>query len=130
MAADLPRALIRLLRTCVPTYPAAEFLLFIAAHADHARTPEEFVHAMRPAVIALPAVSEYLTLFKTRGVVTENQGRYIYGPNSAEIDQGIKELARAYNERPVTLIAAIVHISDSKIESFADSFRLTEDEEE
>lgn len=49
---------------------------------------------------------------------------YAYAPATPALEHAIGELGHAYNERPVTLIAAVHRIADAKIQSFSDSFRL------
>jgi len=129
MAGDLPfpQSLLELIQSCVPTLQAAEVLLFFASHPDRDFSTEEVVVCMRPAVITVPAVKEYTALFATHGLVTDAHGRLRYGPLSSALERAIGELARAYNERPVTLIRVIYRIADSKIQSFADSFKLRKD---
>lgn len=127
MGDNLSRSLIEFINECVPTYQAAELLLFFAAHPDGDFSVEEIVVAMRPVVITVPAVREYVSLFGDKGLIVEAQGRYRYGPSTGELERGIGELAHAYNERPVTLIRAVYQIADGKIQSFADSFKLKED---
>jgi hypothetical protein len=127
MAAELPETLLRFIRRCVPTYQAAEVLLFFAAHPDRSYRPEEVVVAMRPTVVTVPAVREYATLFVAHGVVREQEGQFSYGPAERAIEEAIAELVHAYNERPVTLIGTIYRIADNKIQSFSDSFKFRED---
>ena len=129
MPGDLPfpHILLELIHSCVPTFQAAEVLLFFASHPDRDFSAEEVVVCMRPAVITVPAVKEYTALFATQGLVTDANGRCRYGPLSSELERAIGELAHAYNERPVTLIRVIYRIADSKIQSFADSFKLRKD---
>jgi hypothetical protein len=124
MTADLPQALLRFIQSSIPTYQAAEVLLFLAAHPEREWKPEEIVVAMRPVVITVPAVKEYIALFKARGIVTDRDACFQYAPSSPDVEHGIAALAHAYNERPVTLIAAIYRIADDSIQSFADSFKL------
>ena len=57
----------------VPTYHAAEVLLFFASHRDRSFSPEEIVVEMRPVVIALPAVKEYARLFAARQLIIETE---------------------------------------------------------
>jgi hypothetical protein len=124
---ELPQSLLLFIRKCIPTYQAAEVILFLSAHPDRHFGPEDIVVAMRPVVITMPAVKEYLALFTSCGLIAEANGRITYGPASVDLENRIGELARAYNERPVSLIRNIYQISDSKIQSFADSFTLRED---
>ena len=127
MAALLPKSLIEFIQECIPTYQAAELLLFFASHPDGDFSAENVVVAMRPVVITVPAVKEYASLFVDKGLIVQADGRYRYGPSTVDLERGIGELAHAYNEKPVTLIRAIYRIADSKIQSFADSFKLRED---
>ena len=129
MAGELPfpQSLLELIQSCVPTLQAAEVLLFFASHPDRDFSVEEVVVCMRPAVITVPAVREYTALFAAQRLVTEANGRFTYEPLSAELERAIGELAHAYNERPVTLIRVLYRIADSKIQSFADSFKLRKD---
>ncbi len=127
MASHLPKSLIEFIHNCVPTYQAAELLLFFAAHPECDFSAEDIVVAMRPVVITVPAVREYASLFVDKGLIGQAHGRYRYGPATKEGERGIGELAHAYNEKPVTLIRAIYRIADGKIQSFADSFKLRED---
>jgi len=122
-----PQSLLEFIQSCVPTFQAAEVLLFFASHPDRDFSVEEVVAQMRPTVITVPAVKEYTALFATQDLVTDAHGRFRYGPLSAAHEHAIGELARAYDERPVTLIRVIYGVADSKIQSFADSFKLQED---
>jgi hypothetical protein len=127
MAPNLPTTLLDFIHECVPTYQAAEVLLFFAAHRDCDFSAEDIVVAMRPVVITVHAIEEYTSLFADKGLIWQAHGRYRYGPSTARLERGINELANAYNEKPVTLIHAIYRIADSKIQSFADSFQLRKD---
>lgn len=127
MPAPLSASLIDFIHLCVPTYQAAEVLLFLAAHPDRDFSAEEIVVAMRPVAISLAAVTEHTSLFVSKGLIKQAHGRYTYGPGTAELARGVVELAHAYNERPVTLIRFIYRLADSTLQSFADSFKLRED---
>ena len=127
MAAHLPTSLIEFIHECIPTYQAAELILFFASRPDGDFSAEDIVVAMRPVVITVPAVKEYVSLFADKGLLRQVHGRYRYGPSTEDLERGIGELAHAYNEKPVTLIRAIYRIADGKIQSFADSFKLKED---
>lgn len=126
MSGNLPQSLIEFIQECIPTYQAAELLLFFACHPEGEYTAEEIVVAMRPVVITMPAVKEYASLFVHKGLIDQAHGRYRYAPSTDDLERGIGELAHAYNEKPVTLIRGIYRIADSKIQSFADSFKLRE----
>jgi len=124
MDAKLSRTLADFIRHCVPTLQAAEVLLFFAHHRDRVFTAEEIVSAIRPFVATVPTVQEYVRLFMDSGLVAANPPGYVYAPASQALEEAIGELGHAFNERPVTLIAAIYKIADSKLQSFSDSFDL------
>ena len=125
-SAPLPESLLQFLHSCVPTYQAAEVLLFLAANPDSEFSRSEIVASMRPVSVTDSAVSEYITLFTAKGLVTERDHRYRYAP-APELEAHILELSHAYNHRPVSLIQAIYRIADSKNQSFADAFKLRKD---
>jgi hypothetical protein len=127
MAVELPPSLIQFIRAAVPTYQAAEVLLFLAAHPERTFTPEELVVSIRPAVLTVPAIKQYLALFLSRGLVVERDGAIAYGPASSELEQSIGDLAHAHNERPVTLIKVISMMTNDSLRSFADAFDLRQE---
>jgi len=125
---ELPEELRRFIQSNVPTYVAAELLLFLAQHPDKQWTPDEIVNEIKPSVITFSAVKEYLALFVAQGLVVEIPGaRYQYQTASPEVKAAVNALAKAYNERPVTLIRTIYDLAKSKIQSFADAFKLKKD---
>ena len=127
MPTGLPESLLQFVQGFVPTYQAAEVLVFFATNPDLDFSAEELVSAMRPVVVAEPAVRAYTAHFAAKGLLSEREGRYRYGP-SPELERSINELVSAYSQRPVTLIRAIYQIADTRIQSFADAFRLRDDE--
>jgi hypothetical protein len=127
MEHDLPDGLLDFIHRSIPTLQAAEVLLFFAGHPDRVFRPEEVVVGMRPLIVTVPAAKEYLERFLEHGLIAVRPDGYVYGPASPALERAIGELGRAYNERPVTLIAAIYRIADKKIQSFSDSFKLRDD---
>jgi hypothetical protein len=110
MTADFSHALLRLIRTCVPSYQAAQTLLLFAANPERGFAPEEVVVSMHPEEVTTPVVREYITLFRSCGLVAEENGVFLYRPAAVELEQAVNELVRAYNERPVTLIRLLHHL--------------------
>ena len=123
-AGDLSPSLLQLIRASVPTFSAAELLVFLHRNPVRQWTAEQIVDAIRPVVIPLPAIRECLSHFLQQGLVTCSGGAFTYAPQSEGQKESVGELSRAYDERPVTLIRTIYLIADLKIQSFADSFRL------
>ena len=112
MVEDLSQTLLEFIHASIPTFPAAETLLFLAANRDRDFSPDEIVVGMRPRVISAATVNGHAALFAAQRLVTEIDKRFRYGPVSAELERRVGELSHAYNERPVTLITAIYHIAE------------------
>lgn len=115
MTLDLPETLLQFLHMNIPTYEAADALLFFAENRDRDFSAEELVVAMRPRLISLESARKYAALFATRDLVTESNGRFRYRPASWELECRVGELSHAYNEKPVTLISAIYQVADGHI---------------
>jgi hypothetical protein len=112
MADELSSRLLELIRSSIPTFQAAEALLFFASNRDRDFSAEEIVVAMRPREITDVAAREYAALFTARRLVSEVNGRFRYAPVSSELERGVGELAYAYNQKPVTLIVSIYRVAD------------------
>ena len=117
--------LLQFLAVAVPTFPAAELLVFLAGHTEKSWSTEEIVKAIKPISITMAAIEEYMALFKASGIVDEKaKDQFLFTPASSSLQAAVDELTHAYNERPVTLIRTIYTVSEDSIRSFADSFRL------
>jgi hypothetical protein len=122
---DFSEDLILLIRMVIPAFAAAEVLVFMVQNSDEAKTASELAEALRPSVIGVSVIEGYLAAFKARELVREEAPqKFRYSPATTVLDQSARALVTAFNERPVTLIRAIYTLADSKIQSFADSFRL------
>jgi hypothetical protein len=113
------------LQTSVPSVAAAELVLVLARDRDSWREAAELLDAM-PSGSNLSA-ADALSYFESQGrqlVAIGADKRVRYSPASADLDAHVRTLARAYNERPVTLIRVIYAFRDSRIKSFADAFKL------
>ena len=115
----------RFLQTSVPSVTAAELLLSLAEQ------PEQWC-IVKDLVAKLPVGGNftegeawtYLQLQARDLVAIGPDKRVQYRPASAGRDALVRTLAQAYNERPVTLIRVIYALRDSRIQSFADAFRI------
>jgi len=123
--ADFPEELCLLIKDTIPTIEAAELLVVLSRDPARQWKPEEIVHEIRPTVIAESEVRKCLALFQARGLVIESQdARFQYQPASDALDSTVRALAKAYKERPVTLIRLIY---SRNIQSFADAFKIKKD---
>ena len=105
MTTKLTATLLDFLQRCVPTYEAAQVLLFFSANRDRAFRPEEIATSMWPALMTPQGVKEHAAPLATHRLVVEENGRFRYTA-SPEFESIIGELARAYKEQPVSLIRA------------------------
>lgn len=125
MDADFPQELCLFIQDTIPTIDAAELLVFLAGDRSRQWKVEEIAQELRPTIIAESEIRRSLSLFLTRGLVVENQdGRFHYRPTSPDLDATVGALAKAFNQRPVTLIRIIY---SRRIQSFADAFKIKKD---
>ena len=115
----------RFIQTTVPSVGAAEVLLNLLRQPGRPWSAAEATREQpRDAIVSEDDARKWLELFAARGVVAQTpDGRFRYGPASADVDALVRILERAYNERPVTLIQMIYALRDAKIRSFADAFK-------
>ena len=111
--ADFSDDFCRFLQASVPTVQAAELLLALFADPATALRPRD------------AAEGKLLQSFHANGLVMAGVDQsYQYRPASEALQAHVQTLAKAYEERPVTLIRIIYALRDSKIRSFADAFRM------
>jgi len=112
----------KFIQLSIPESDAAELLLLFHGKPETAFSIEEAVEKLGPG-ISISNASKYMKLFQSRGLVLFAEGRYRYNPRSEDASL-VTVLARAYTQRPVTLIRIIYALRDSKIQSFAEAFKL------
>lgn len=124
--ADFSDDFCRFLQQNIPSVDAAELLLFLRAHAERSWAAPEAAANLRPAVqIADADAARYLESFSARGLVASGADRRVqFRPANEELEMSTQMLALAYRERPVTLIRMIYALRDSRIQTFADAFKL------
>lgn len=124
--ADFSDDFCRFLQQSIPSVDAAELLLFLRAHAERTWAPSEAAANLRPAVqIGDADAARYVEAFVARGLVAAEPDRRVqFRPGTEELEMYTQMLALAYKERPVTLIRMIYALRDSRIQTFADAFRL------
>jgi hypothetical protein len=101
----------RFIQTAVPSVDAAEVLLQLFGE------PERW---WDPAALQAPVDG-----FQARGLIAVGPDKRVqYRPANPELDAHVRTLAQAYKERPVTLIRMIYALRDTRIQTFADAFKL------
>lgn len=125
--ADFSDEFCQFVQSTIPTVEAAEALLALAANSDAWSSRDEFAAKVRLSLnIPDAEAGRYVELFQSRGLVEVRADRRMrYRPASEALARHVEALARAFTERPVTLIRMIYALRDAKIRSFADAFRLS-----
>jgi hypothetical protein len=116
----------RFIQTTLPSVTSAEVLLHVYTGREQTWDPREIPARLPAGVVVSEAdIRSGLDLLRARGLISVGpDGRIQYRPESGALDAMVQTLARAYNERPVTLIRMIYALRDSKIRSFADAFKI------
>jgi hypothetical protein len=111
--ADFSDEFCRFLQANVPSVQAAELLLQLQADPAAGLRPKNAVEA------------KMLQSFHAAGLALAGVDQtYQYRPVNEVLQAHVAMLAKAYEERPVTLIRIIYALRDRKIRSFADAFRV------
>lgn len=95
-----------------------------------ARQGEQHSTAVVAAGLRKPeeSVRPHLPRLAANGfLVRHEEDLYSYAVRSADVNTAIEELARLYEERPVTLINALYERPSTSVRSFADAFRIRKD---
>ena len=127
MAEELPREVRDLVARRLHNMEEVEVLLLLAGTTE-AFTSEEVRERLR---LSAPSMTlSALARLETNGLITAegtDNPRYRYSPESAEMRAAVDMLAKAYNERPVTLVR-LVYNRPTRAQNFADAFRLRKDD--
>jgi len=121
---DFPDDFCGFLQRCVANVDAAELLLTLFKHPERAWQPRELSAQLAPiASLSETEVLRILEAFQTCALVARDGQRVRYRAAPTH-DAHLAMLARLYVERPVTLFRVIYALRDSKINTFADAFKL------
>lgn len=117
----IPDGVGQFVRSTVRSVWALELLLFMRRRAT-AWSVDDLARELRSN---RTIVVEALADFDRAGLVREEgAGAYRYAPATPELANLVQDLERVYAERPIALVKEIVSAPNSKIQSFADAFRL------
>lgn len=102
--------------------------LELLIHLRGEKTPSDIPTLARELRANEPMVAEVLQTLLAAGLVTrDSAGAFAYAPASSLLDEHAIALEKAYRERPVRVINAIVGSSTDALRNFADAFRLKGD---
>lgn len=107
-------------RASVRSTWALELLLLLHKQAPQASAEDELVRSLRASATLVSACLEQLQA--ARLVMRDENGQWLYAA-SAPMDALTAKLQRAYDERPVAVVNAIVSSPNDRLKSFADAFR-------
>jgi hypothetical protein len=108
------------IRSSVRSVWALELLLLLKRTPDREWAADALVRELRASDTV---VSDALSHFETTGLVRRGEGGYAYAPVSPVLAECCDALERLYRERPVAVVNLIAS-TRSKLQSFADAFRL------
>ena len=113
------------LQRCIANVDAAEFLLTLAKSSDTSWSIDELRARLAPDTnMSDVDAQRCLDVLQQCGVVTREADKRVRYSRSPSHDAHVAVLARLYIERPVTLFRVIYALRDSKINTFADAFKL------
>jgi hypothetical protein len=122
---DFSDAFCRFVQVQLPSVDAAELLLVVLNEPDVAWQAKAAVERLPAGVNLTEAdAAKHLQAFQAAGLLDSTLR---YRPATPELGGFVETLAKAYEERPVTLIRLIYALRDRKIRSFADAFKLRRD---
>ncbi len=112
-------------QAAVPSVQAAELLTLLQQEPERAWTPAELQARLRISGLPDAETARLLQIFESRGLLAAGPDRLLrLGLADPALAAHVHTLARAYEERPVTLIRMIYALRDTRMRSFADAFRL------
>jgi hypothetical protein len=122
---DFTDAFCGFLQRCVSNVDAAEILLTLFKHPDRAWSAADLCAQLAPvASLSEAEAQRYVDVFETCGLVGADAARRGRYRSAQSHDTHVATLARLYVERPVTLFRVIYALRDTKINTFADAFKL------
>ncbi len=115
------------MKSCIQSTWALELLLLARAEAPRTFTRDELVLQLRATRSLMSACSSQL---QSAGLLScDEAGNCRYAPATPVLEQLCEQLERAYRERPVAVINAIVATPSDRLRDFADAFRFTKKDE-
>ena len=118
----LPQRVRQLIGSAIPTVWALELLLFLKRNGEHVWSVDQLVRELRGSVLL---VTENLIQLQRAGLVTaQGTDRYRYLPATPALAGLVDELEKYSAERPFAVRDAILAAPHSRIQLFADAFRM------
>ena len=117
----LPDEVRTFIRSSIRSIWGLELLFFLRAHKERAWAVKTLVRELRASE---PAVRGSLGMFRAAGLVNDHPDNTVrYAPLTPDVDRLVGQVAEIYATHP-SMIAEEIYAPDSKIQQFADAFRL------
>jgi hypothetical protein len=120
----LDSQIVDFIRSSVKTVWSLELLLLMRRTRQHAWTYDQLIRELRSS---RNIVTESISVLVQAGVLREEEEGFRYGPATAELDALVERLSGEYVERPTTIVNLIVEAQNSKLQDFANAFRIKKD---
>jgi len=122
----LPDDVKNFIRATIKSIWALELLLYLRAHSDRTWDVKVLARELRASE---PALRGSLGLFRAAGVVKEeSDGSVRYAPTADHLDPLVRRISDIYGTFPLA-ISNEIYAPESKLQDFADAFRLKKDKE-
>ncbi len=118
---SLPPQLVALIRQAVNSLWALELLLFVRNNRAASWSIDQLVRELRGSH---PMVADLLIDLHRSGLLERAGDRYRYAPARPELEALVDELVRLSVDRPVAVRNAILAAPNSRVQVFADAFRI------
>ena len=113
------------IRTSLRSVWALELLLLMRRGRDRSWDVDALTLELRSSKLI---VADALTGLQQAGlVVAEADGTWRYAPAAGHLDSVVQQIAAAYAEQPLAVSREVLAADRSKIQIFADAFRLKKD---
>jgi hypothetical protein len=120
----LPADVRGFVQACIPDVDAAELLLLVARERAHAHSLRKLTAKLEHADLDEAAVHRYVSGFMQCGLIERQGDAYRFAPSASQYDAVLHDLARLYNEQPVTLVRMIYAPKDERLRAFSDAFKI------
>jgi len=121
MSQTLSEGLTRFIDEYILSIDHLETLLLLQRHPNREWTAASVSAELRTS---LQSVAANLELLKMQEIIRQSNETFSYAPKSPSLDQKIQELARVYPVYRIRITELIYLKPKTKIQSFANAFRL------
>jgi hypothetical protein len=116
------------IRAAIRSVWALEALRCLRAQNSRTWSAKALTQELRASELV---IQEVLTTFKAIGLLSADvDGAVRYAPTSPELDALVGEIVGEYERRPIAVMKKIYAVETSKIQDFANAFRLKTNEKD